>query len=639
MAQHRRPLALSAANRRIAIAVGAILGAAALLYFGAILAVGDGVRAGTTVAGVAIGGMTQAEATSTLESTLGKTSTKQLRVLAAGNEFVIKPMNAGLSFDAAATVATVAGRTLNPFTLVADLMNERAVDPVVMVDEQALTSQVEGMAVAIDRPAEEPALTMKGRTPKLKDGKNGRALDQEATRAALVKAFLLPRKPVTATVNKVEPLASAEAAQQGLKLAETAVENPVIVAASDITATLRPDAIASALSFTAVDGALVPVLDGAVLHASIADQLIGAETPGRDATFKIKAGKPVVVPSVVGQGIADDELASQVVTVLGNNPPDRAVSVSMGVRDPKLTTEQAMALGVTEKLSTFRQDFPYAAYRVQNIGQGAEYVNGTLLLPGETFSMNDTMKERTEKNGYTVGFIIGNGGVFAEDLGGGVSAATTTVWTGAFFAGMERVFTQAHSIYISRYQPGLEATVAWGYFDMKFKNNTPNGVFITTKMTNTSMTVNFWGTRIYDDIQAEFGPRTNVKPASTVYDKSSTCLGQGGMDGFSINVDRVFYQGGKEVKRETITTNYRPSPKVICGKKPKPAADKNPKPSASATASASAAPSDAAPSDAAPTPATSVEPSVSESKAPSKKPSAQASSEPSASASKKPPKS
>jgi hypothetical protein len=41
------------------------------------------------------------------------------------------------------------------------------------------------------------------------------------------------------------------------------------------------------------------------------------------------------------------------------------------------------------------------------------------------------------------------------------------------------------------------------------------------------------------------------------------------MDGFTINVDRVFYQGGKEVKRQTITTNYRPSPKVICGKKPK----------------------------------------------------------------------
>ncbi len=60
-----------------------------------------------------------------------------------------------------------------------------------------------------------------------------------------------------------------------------------------------------------------------------------------------------------------------------------------------------------------------------------------------------------------MGTIIGPGGVFEEALGGGVSAATTAVWTAAFFAGMERVSTRAHSVYISRYQLGLEATVAW----------------------------------------------------------------------------------------------------------------------------------------------------------------------------------
>ena len=184
--------------------------------------------------------------------------------------------------------------------------------------------------------------------------------------------------------------------------------------------------------------------------------------------------------------------------------------------------------------------------------------------------MNDAMKERTEKNGYTVGFVVGAGGVFAEDLGGGVSAATTTVWTGAFFAGLERVSTQAHSIYISRYQPGLEATVAWGIFDMKFKNDTPNAVFITTAMTDTSMNVTFWGTKVYDEIKAEFGPKENIVPFTTIFDKSKTCLGQSGMDGFTIDVDRVFMRDGQEVKRETITTNYRPAPKVKCGKKPKP---------------------------------------------------------------------
>ena len=67
---------------------------------------------------------------------------------------------------------------------------------------------------------------------------------------------------------------------------------------------------------------------------------------------------------------------------------------------------------------------------------------------------------------------------------------------------MDRVQTVAHSIYISRYQPGLEATVAWGLFDMKFRNPGPNAVFITAGITNGSMTVSFWGTKQYDDIKA-----------------------------------------------------------------------------------------------------------------------------------------
>jgi hypothetical protein len=129
---------------------------------------------------------------------------------------------------------------------------------------------------------------------------------------------------------------------------------------------------------------------------------------------------------------------------------------------------------------------------------------------------------------------------------------------------------------------------------MSFTNTSPYGVFITTKMTNTSMTVNFWSTKVYDEVKAEFGPRTNVKPFATIYDKSEKCLGQGGSEGFDIDVDRVFYKDGAEVKRETISTAYRPAPKVICGKKPKPLPEclegELPKPSARPNAKPTCAP-------------------------------------------------
>ena len=225
---------------------------------------------------------------------------------------------------------------------------------------------------------------------------------------------------------------------------------------------------------------------------------------------------------------------------------------------------------------------------MQNIGQAARTINGTLLLPGQTFSLNKTLGERTVANGYTKGFVVGPGGVFKEDLGGGVSTSATTTWTAAFYAGLQRVHTQAHSIWISRYRAGLEATVAWGSFDMSFRNDTPHAVYITTIMKNTSITVTMWGTKVYDQIKAVSSDRYNVVAASkTQYDPSATCHAQSGTQGFSIDVYRVFLKDGKEVKREKITTRYRPSPTVLCREDP---AKATPTPTASPSASTTVKP-------------------------------------------------
>jgi vancomycin resistance protein YoaR len=392
---------------------------------------------------------------------------------------------------------------------------------------------------------------------------------------------------------------SAADASAAEKLAQQAVASPVTVSVGETTATLAPETIAQALSFTTQGNQLSPELDGAVLHASIANALKRAETPGRNASFKIANGSPFVVPSVVGTGVSDSELATAVLGVLSAEGNSRSVSVPLGIREPELTTAAAQQLGINAKLSSFTQNFPYAAYRVTNIGQAARYIDDTILMPGETFSMNDTIKERTVKNGYTVGTIIGPGGVFEDALGGGVSAATTAMWTAAFFAGMERTDTRAHSLYISRYQPGLEATVAWGFFDMKFTNDSPTAVLIKTKMTNSSMKVTFWGTRQYDSIEADFGERINIKQPKKIVMTNKKCVPQAGIEGFTITVDRVFVKDGVEVIREPMTTVYNAGPNVVCKKKPKledldPSGSEfdnsSPSPSASQSPSTSAKP-------------------------------------------------
>ena len=148
------------------------------------------------------------------------------------------------------------------------------------------------------------------------------------------------------------------------------------------------------------------------------------------------------------------------------------MKVEATVQEADFTTKDARALGIKEKVSTFTTYYPYAEYRNINIGRAAELVNGTVLKPGETFSLNDTVGERTAENGFTKGFIISNG-VFKEDFGGGVSQMATTTFNAMFFAGLEDVEHKPHSFYIDRYPVGREATVAWGAVDLRFKNDTP----------------------------------------------------------------------------------------------------------------------------------------------------------------------
>ena len=557
--------------RYVLIAVGALVVILAAMATSRYLTSGDHARPGSSVSGIDISGMSRDEAAAAVESGLAGAAAKRIRVRVPGRIATIKPADAGLSIDGAASVAPAFGRTLNPLVLLGAVGGSNDLTAVVKVDQAALDAQVASIAENVDAPSGEPSITIRGTKVTLTPGRPGTVVDRKATAAAVVEALLKPRAPVDAVLTPAEPAISDDAARATVKAARAAIAEPITVQVSSpsggtVSATLPPRAIADALSYTLTDSGFEPQVDGAVLHAAIAKQLKGVETPGNDATFQIVNDVPQVVPSTTGNGVADEDLAAAVLGVVKDPNASRTVTVQLGTRPPKITTEDAAALGITEKMSSFTQHFPYAPYRVQNIGEAARHVNGTLLLPGATFSMNDTIGERTVKHGYTTGYVVGPGGIFTEDLGGGVSTATTATWTAAFYAGLERVSTTAHSIYISRYRAGLEATVAWGNFDMKFKNDTPNGVFITATTTRTSITVTMWGTKQYDEVKAVSHPRMDVKPYVTLIDTSPTCHAQGGEPGFSITVDRGFLKGGQEVKREPITTYYKPGPEVKCEK-------------------------------------------------------------------------
>ena len=145
-----------------------------------------------------------------------------------------------------------------------------------------------------------------------------------------------------------------------------------------------------------------------------------------------------------------------------------------------------------QQVGGFTTDYPAGETRVTNIHRGADLLNNTVVEPGQTFSLNHTVGPRTAARGFVTAPVFAQGEFF-DDYGGGVSQLATTTYNAGFFAGYADVTHQPHTIYISRYPPGREATVNYGVIDLQFRNDSPHGVLIRTYYSSTSITVSLYG--------------------------------------------------------------------------------------------------------------------------------------------------
>jgi vancomycin resistance protein YoaR len=267
-------------------------------------------------------------------------------------------------------------------------------------------------------------------------------------------------------------------------------------------------------------------------------------------------------------------LAEAMVPVLDETGRDRVVRVGTRTQRAGFSTAEARRLGIKQVVSDLVTYFPYAEYRNINQGRAAELINGTVLRPGELFSFNRTVGERTKANGFTVGFVITDG-VFAEELGGGVSQVATTTYNAAFFAGLKDVEHTPHSFYIDRYPMGREATVAWPTVDLKFRNSTPHGVLIeawvvpATTSSQGEMHVRMWSTKHWD-IRARTSSPYNFTSPSTRYDPTDDCVATTGYRGFDVDVYRTLVKvdSNEVVRRERQHVHYTPADTVICTPQP-----------------------------------------------------------------------
>ena len=532
-----------------------------LAYIIAAVTAGSGVPRGTTVLGVHIGGMSRTEAIQTLRAELPARLPAFIQVTAADKQLDIKTAEAGLSVDYAATVSAAGKSSLNPIAVIRSLTTDKSVDPVVTTTGDGMQKTVARIAKRVLQKPSEGAIDFSGGTARAVEPKPGRELDAAGTRTVLEAAYGDGASRAEVPVKVAAPTVDAAEVQRAMEeLGRPAVDSSVTLQVDAHPLDVPVRTFTPYLSTRPVKGKLTLVIDGAGLRDALASRLAPFQEKAQDASFRIVGGKPHVVPAVAGREVAPAELASAMVAALPKST-ERVATVTLKRSDPDVTTEEARQLGVTEKISSWTTNFPYAAYRVHNISQASRYLNGALVLPNQEFSLNQRIGERTEARGFVAGIIIGGGGSFDKDLGGGVSAVATTTFNAIFYGGLRDIEHHPHSFWIPRYPKGTEATVFWGSKDLRFLNDSGHGVFITASSTKTSVTVTFWGTKKYSIRRIE-GPERNVKP----YDKVTRdrCVPQEGMRGFDVTTWRVFSQNGHELRREQFNTHYRPADEITC---------------------------------------------------------------------------
>jgi hypothetical protein len=180
-------------------------------------------------------------------------------------------------------------------------------------------------------------------------------------------------------------------------------------------------------------------------------------------------------------------------------------------RDPMLRSQMAVFLGRALGLSPITVPLPietigtFTTYydrcsdpcRVTNIRLIGEAVDGVVVQPGETFSVNNHVGKRTVQKGYVAAGAIINGEIYCCDhpanIGGGTSQFATTLYNAVFFAGLEDVYHRPHSIWFSRYPMGREATLGYLSPDVQFKNDTDFPITIEVSSTSTQITVSIVG--------------------------------------------------------------------------------------------------------------------------------------------------
>ncbi|MGE5689149.1 MAG: VanW family protein [Pseudomonadota bacterium] len=415
-------------------------------------------------------------------------------------------------------------------------------------------------------PPVDASVRMEGTEPVLGRSRAGTAVDLDALLAGIEARVAAGTGSVPVELARAEPAISDAAAAAAADEARAVVSAPVDVTwQGEVAGTLSTARLARLLAFEPRGSRLLVLLDRERLARVLDPAVAPHKQQARNAQFVVDGDAVSIRPSRTGTTLDADAAVVSVLTA-AHATGVRTAPLTLTSIDAARTTAEAEALGITERISHFTTDMgPSSSNRIHNVHLMADYIDGTIVEPGDTFSFNESVGPRTPERGFLEGQMI-VGSLLLPSIGGGVCQTATTLFNNAFELGLPIVERHNHSFYISHYPLGRDATVSWGGPDFKFRNDMEHAILIKTSYTDSTLTFSFYGTSEGRTIQVREGEKANWKEPTVSYaldpaaPRGSKRIERGDRQaGFDVTISRTVKDArGEVIRRDAFTSHYIP---------------------------------------------------------------------------------
>ncbi len=276
----------------------------------------------------------------------------------------------------------------------------------------------------------------------------------------------------------------------------------------------------------------------------------------QDAKYTLENGEVVVADEVNGREI-DVESAKSLLK--GFKPGSQPVTIPFIMHEAAVKAGDLSTALFADSLGSFSTKYMTSNKpRAANVELAAKLINGTILLPGDEFSYNGSVGPRTAARGFKAASVYENNKM-VDGLGGGICQTSSTLYAAVLYADLQVTERHEHSLEITYAPLGMDATVAYGSLDFRFKNNTSMPIKITTSWGGGVVSVNIVGTKENKNrtIKINTDVISSTPYGTTEVEDKTLPAGKRvedapGFKGHVVNTYKVIYENGVQVENKFL---------------------------------------------------------------------------------------